>query len=273
MIPFAARRVRNTALLGLTALTLVLIYERSPVHDWQNASLLTGWLLVAAVLCLLLYNIRKKLPVVPLFAASGWLQFHAYLGVLAAGIFVVHTGGRFPAGALDRVLWCFFVVLALSGLTGFWLSRSLPARLRSRGEAVLFERIPAFRARLAAEVEALAANSVKESGSLVIAELYLRRIKGFLVASVPLLGQAFRSRRALANLRHELRAVERYLTPAGRETLAAIEERIIVKDGLDYQYALHFTMKGWLFIHIPIAYGILPLIGIHILLFYAFGRI
>ena len=183
MTPHATRWLRNRALLGLAALTLIFLYIRVPALDRQNAALLTGWLLVAAVLSLVLFNLRKKLPFIPLFTAASWLQFHAYVGVLAAGVFLLHTGGRIPGGAFDRVLWSFFVLLTLSGFLGLWLSRMSPHRLRSRGEAVLFERIPIYRARLATEVEQLAAGSVKESGSLVIAELYAGRIRDFLASS------------------------------------------------------------------------------------------
>jgi hypothetical protein len=273
MTPHATRWLRNRALLGLAALTLIFLYIRVPALDRQNAALLTGWLLVAAVLSLVLFNLRKKLPFIPLFTAASWLQFHAYVGVLAAGVFLLHTGGRIPGGAFDRVLWSFFVLLTLSGFLGLWLSRMSPHRLRSRGEAVLFERIPIYRARLATEVEQLAAGSVKESGSLVIAELYAGRIRDFLASSGSVFEHLFESRRTLNSLRRELRAVERYLPQAGREKLAAIEERLIVKDGLDYQYAVHLVLKGWLFFHIPVAYGILLLIAVHIVLFYAFGRI
>ena len=273
MTPFATRWLRNRALLAVTALALAAIYFRVPALDRQNASLLTGWCLVAAVLCLVLFNARKKLPFIPLFSAASWLQFHAYVGVFATGIFLLHTGFKVPRGVFDCVLWAFFVLLALSGFFGLWLSRVLPHRLRNHGEAVLFERIPVYRARLADEIEALAEGSVKESGSVVIADLYLNRLKRFLAGPGSVLGHIFESRRPLAGLRRELRAVERYLPPAGREKLAAIEERLVVKDALDYQHAIHVVMKGWLFVHVPLAYGILLLIAVHIILFYAFGRI
>jgi hypothetical protein len=273
MSPHATRWLRNRAFLGATALAIAIVFVRVPTLDREDAALLSGWLLVVAVLMLVLFNVRKKLPFIPLLTAATWLQFHAYVGVFAAVIFMLHTQGRYPDGVFDRVLWFFFVLVALSGFFGLWLSRVLPHRMRSRGEAVLFERIPVYRARLAAEVEALAARSVKESGSPVIAELYSARIRRFLAGNGSTIGHIFESRRALNGLRRDMRAIERYLPPAGRESLAAIDERLIAKDGLDYQHAIHSLMKGWLFVHIPLAYGILPLIAIHIVLFYAFGRI
>ncbi len=141
MTAFVVRRARNFGILGLCALILTILYGRIPLHDWKNAAFVTGWLLVVLVLAMALFNARKKLPFLPLFAASQWLQFHVYTGLLAAIVFLVHTGGHLPAGGFDFLLWCGFVLVAISGFVGIGLSRVLPARLRSRGEAVLYERI------------------------------------------------------------------------------------------------------------------------------------
>jgi hypothetical protein len=273
MSALRARRIRNFGLVGLSALVLGGMYWRLPVHDWKTAAVFSGWLLFALMVCLVLFNIRKKLPFLPLLSAASWLQFHIYAGSFAAGIFVVHTQYRIPGGAFSRLLWWSFVTLAASGLIGIFLDRLLPARIRNLGEPVLFERIPSFRATLAAEVETLAAKSVRELGTLVIADLYVQRIEPFLTESGFMLSHVLGARRSCARLLRELRAAERYLSPAGRDTLGQIEERVIAKDALDYQYAIHAVLKGWLFIHVPIAFAILPMVGAHIVLFYAFGRV
>ena len=43
------------------------------------------------------------------------------------------------------------------------------------------------------------------------------------------------------------------------------------KNELDYQYALQGVLKGWLFIHIPLTYGMLLLAITHLVLAYAFS--
>jgi hypothetical protein len=273
MTEFAARRLRNLALTAAATLVLVVVYARIPAFEWQGASLFTGWLLVAAVLFLAFFNIRKKLPFLPLLPASTWLQLHVHVAIVAIVVFALHTGARFPASPLERALWGLFVALAATGALGLWLSRRLPPRLRSRCTPVLFDRIGAFRTQLASEVEALAARSVAETSSLVIAELYARRIRGFLQRPRNFLPHLQESRRPLAELRDELRSIERYLDPKGRDILGEIEERLVAKDDLDYQYALDLTLKAWLFVHIPMAYAIIPLLALHAVLFYGFVRL
>jgi hypothetical protein len=273
MIGFAARRVRNLGVTAAAALTLIVLYVRIPGFEWQTASQFTGWLLVAAVLFLVLFNIRKKLPFLPLLSATAWLQLHVHVAILAILMFALHTGMRIPSSPLERALFILFVALAATGVTGFWLSRQIPSRLHSRCVPVLFDRIGAFRAQLAHEVEALAARSVAETSSMVIAELYARRIEGFLRAPRNVFAHLLESRRPLMALRNELRDVERYLSKRGREILGEIDERLVAKDNLDYQYALEITLKAWLFIHIPMAYAVIPLIAFHVILFYGFARL
>jgi hypothetical protein len=273
MTAFVVRRARNFGILGLCALILTILYGRIPLHDWKNAAFVTGWLLVVLVLAMALFNARKKLPFLPLFAASQWLQFHVYTGLLAAIVFLVHTGGHLPAGGFDFLLWCGFVLVAISGFVGIGLSRVLPARLRSRGEAVLYERIPAIRTRLIGEVEDLVTRSIAETGSPAISELYISRLRPFLAQTRPSFGHLFEVRHSFRHLLRDLRATERYLSPKGRQLLDQIEVRLVAKDSLDYQYTIHTLLRGWLFFHVPLSFALLPLIAIHILLYYAFGGV
>ncbi|MFI4987080.1 MAG: hypothetical protein ACHQF3_06550 [Alphaproteobacteria bacterium] len=270
MTAIAARRRRNFALTGLAALVLVLLVAATPALG--DTRFLTGWLLVTTAAALLLFNLRKKIPVLPLLPASTWLQLHSHAGLVAALLFALHTGFRLPGGPLQRALWGLFVLVAASGIVGWWLERTLTPRLRSRGEAVLFARIPTFRSRLASEVEALVERSVAEISSPVLTELYGRRIAPFMAAPRNFLSHLAESQRPLEALRSELRAVDRYLSPKGRGTLAEIDERIVAKDSLDYQHAILLTLRGWLFLHVPLAYGIFPLIAVHIVLVYSFAH-
>jgi hypothetical protein len=112
----------------------------------------SGWVLLALVLALTFFNARKKLPFLPLFSASTWLQFHIYIGWLSCFVFLLHTGARIPAGRLEGLLAAVFAIVAASGAFGLWLSRWLPPRLVRSGESLIYERIPVLRHRLAEEV-------------------------------------------------------------------------------------------------------------------------
>lgn len=43
------------------------------------------------------------------------------------------------------------------------------------------------------------------------------------------------------------------------------------KSDLDYQYATQLTLKGWLFFHLPLNYGLMLFTLAHIVIVYAFA--
>jgi hypothetical protein len=234
---------------------------------------LTGWILTASIVFLVLFNARKKVPVLPLLPAATWLQMHIYVGLFAAAVFIVHTGLTFPDGAFNRTLWSFFVALTVSGVFGIGAERLFARHLRDHGEAILFDRINVFRVKLAAECEELARRSTEELGAPLIADFYSDRIAPMMarVRTRQIWLQLIGARLPIDRLLRDLRDLERYLNPKGLETLHELEDRVVAKDNLDRQYALVSTMRLWLFVHIPLAYGILVLIALHIVLVYAFG--
>ena len=59
----------------------------------------TGYLLLAAVLFLALYNVRKKLPFLPLGSSAAWLQWHMYVGIGSVGVICTSCGYPLADGA------------------------------------------------------------------------------------------------------------------------------------------------------------------------------
>jgi hypothetical protein len=271
MTSFARRRLRNLLITGLAAEVVVLGQARAPRIGDQHFA--TGWLLAIGFAVLLLFNARKKIPMVPLLTAATWLEVHVYVGLLASFIFFVHTGIHYPSGIFNLALWWGFVMLMGSGMFGIGIERSFAPRLRERGEAILFDRIPSYRLQLADDAERLAARSVAETSSPLLADLYRERIAPFMVQTRNFWPHVLASGKPLERVNFELHAIERYLNPEGRETLGALRERVIAKDNLDHQHALMSVMRGWLFFHIPVAYCVLLMSAVHVVLVYAFGRV
>lgn len=271
MRTFAQRRYGNLLLASLAAAgVFALEMSRPPLVRYHS---LTGWILAAALGFLVLFNARKKAPVLPLLTAAAWLQMHIYVGLFAAAVFVIHTGLVFPNGVFNQVFWLAFVALTISGLFGIGAERLFARHLRDRGETVLFNRINPFRVRLAAEAEALARRSVAELGASLLADFYGERIAPLIarVRTRYFWLQLVRARTPIDRLLRDLHDLERYLNPQGLETLHELEDRVVAIDALDRQYALASVMRLWLFVHIPLAYGFLLLIALHIVLVYAFG--
>lgn len=269
MKSFRSRLIRHllyTAVAILMAWLITEIIRISLHHD----SFFTGWLLLACVSLLTLFNARKKIPVLNLLRANTWLQWHIYVGLFSIAVFIMHIHYRIPNGSLDLVLATLFILVAGSGLIGIWLSRRLPPRLSRRGEQVIFERIPALRMRLRDEVEQLMILGVGESGTATLADLYKDLLFPYLSGPRNFWFHIFESNRPYHRLREKIRLAHRYMNDQEKNVMAQISHRVRIKEDLDYQYAGQALLKRWLFLHIPLTYGLLVFIILHLVVVYAF---
>lgn len=269
MISYGTRRRLNATLaLGL----ILVIWAALSILEVVlfDTPFLSGWLLLATLVLLTCFNARKKLPFLPLGSAATWLQFHIYIGFLSAALFCLHIDWRVPNGALETALALIFVVVALSGMLGLLLSRTFPSRLTTRGETVLFERIPVHIAGLRDEARALALQSVEETNTTTVADFYGDRLAGFFQGPKNVLRHLLQSDRPRRLLIDEVRALERYATPREVEFLELLADRVRRKNDLDYQYAMQAVLKAWLFVHVPLTYSLLLLVVIHTVLVHAF---
>lgn len=267
---FLSRSLVNfsiVALLTAVIITVNWLYEIS----LRDPSFFNGWLLLICIVLLSLYNARKKLPFLPLLDVSIWLQAHLNVGWLCIALFLVHTELRLPNGAFESFVWSLFVVVAGSGILGLLLSRIFPARLRRKGEPIIFERIPQYRRQLAEEAEALALRSVSETSSASIADYYAGRLRHFFIRPRNVLAHLFESNAAFVRLRGEMLSLKRYLDDRNQKILEEMLECVSTKDMLDYQYAHQLALKAWLFVHIPLTYSLLLLVIVHVVLVYAFS--
>ena len=270
MITFAKRRWRNGFVTLLAGAGLVAWYTAYDVALYQPA-FLTGWLLLAVVMVLTLYNSRKKLSMVPIGTAAAWLQWHIYLGLLAVLIFALHIEWSLPNGLLEQILALFFVAVAGSGLFGLYISRRYARMLTRRTEEVVLERIPQIIAQLRAQAEALVLESAVETASSTVADFYGSKLAYYFAAPRNMRLHLQGSRRASFALTTDLKDMTRYLND--QEMIYAEKLRVLVdrKDQLDYAYAIQSILKAWLFVHLPATYGLILLALLHLVLVYSFG--
>lgn len=268
MTHFAQRRLRNLSLAWLAAGALVLCDHLYRI-SLRDPAFFNGWILFGAMAFLTLLNLRKKVPVLPLLSASAWLQLHVYVGALCVVLFLVHSRFRVPNGLLETALWAGFAGLVVSGVIGLLLTRVLPARIGGTGERLIFERLPAFRAQLAAQVQELAIESVAVSGSSAIADFYGTRLAAYFRKPRNVLSHLIQRDAALRRLRSQLAELKHYQGARGQEILGQIGELIETKNQLDCQYSLQLALRAWLFFHIPLAYSVLLLSAAHVFLAYA----
>lgn len=265
-------RRRVVGLATIAILSAIFAYGAAPTSvGFHQSAEVTGWVLVALFLFLLAFNIRKRLAAFPFGRGHYWLQAHVYLGLFSGFVFLAHTDWRMPSGPMDWILWFVFVGVILTGLIGIVLSRIVPSLLNSRGERVIFERIPAFRMQLAREVEGLVLRAVQDAASSTIAELYAKRLLPFLSGTRNFRAHIFSATAHRQALQNEIAAVRRYLPPEGNTLLDEIQERVLTKDDLDFQYTWQLLVKGWLLLHLPLSCALVPLVAVHVVVNYAFS--
>lgn len=262
MIFFVRRRVRNS-FLCLTGMVLLYVVWSMLKISLRPAAIYSGLALLALVLALALFNGRKKLPFLPLFKASSWLQFHIYAGWISVFLFLLHVNFQLPSGLLETILAVLFVIVALSGVAGLFITRLLPPAITRSGEPLIYERIPRFAHSLRAEVEDIVEDAERQSGSTAMGDFYMTTL-------APYFQQRFGVALLLGNpSRHAQRVLGqmdeycRYLDAELVESLDQLRGCVERKRNLDFQSAAQRLLKVWLFIHIPFTYSLIIVALVH----------
>ena len=74
------RRQLYLGLFVLLAASAGALWLNGKYSTLVNYACLTGWALLVGMFVLTIYNVRKKLPFLPLGKSETWLQIHIYLG-------------------------------------------------------------------------------------------------------------------------------------------------------------------------------------------------
>lgn len=270
MTVLARRRLRNAGLalvFVLLAVALGAVYEAASLRG----AYFTGWTLLALTLLLALYQARKSIPTLPIGDAAGWLQVHVYAGLAALFVFFDHIGWKLPSGGFETMFGAGFFLVALSGAIGHALNRILPPRLRRRGEEVLYERIPAHRARLQADAEKMVRDCAADTASTMIQDFYLQKVARFMAEPRSFRAHLFGGKSEAAALLAEMDGCERYLGAKDKEYLADLRYYVERKDDLDFHHALQGVLKRWTFVHVPLVYAVLIGLFLHLVIVYAFS--
>jgi hypothetical protein len=279
---FTKRRALGFTILALVSLCFF-AFHRGSILALGHPQLVTGWALLALMVFLVIYNLRKKLSFAEfklgnpltwfMIRSRTWLQLHAYAGILTLFLFLIHIKFQIPTGLFEVGFGLLYLTVAGTGLFGLYLSRSLPPRLTTRGEEVIYERIPGFMETIRLSAEDLVLRSVKEAQSNAIPDFYNRRLHGYFAAPRNFWHHLRESRKPITTLQRDMRDLHRFLSDDEQAILSEIEQAARKKDELDYHHALQSVLKYWLFFHIPLSYALIVLTLLHMLLVNAFGGI
>jgi hypothetical protein len=245
---------------------IVCIQERS----LKSSAFTTGYLLLAAIVFLALYNLRKKLPVLPLGSATAWLRWHLYVGIATAGLFAMHAGLSWPTGWLEGTIAAIYLLTFTSGVYGLYLSRSIPPQLSRVGSEVIYEQIPTLRRQIALQANRTVLEGVAGSGATTLADFYAERLYDFLQRPrgwTYLLRPTSSLRRALMR---EMQDMRRYFSQQEQPACERLFALLRRKDAIDFHEARQKVLKLWLFAHIALSYALLVVAVVHALLAHAF---
>jgi hypothetical protein len=215
------------------------------------------------VIFLAIYNIRKKLPIGSHTTSAGWLQAHIYVGLGTVAVFAMHVCWRVPNGWLEGILATFYATTFVSGLIGLYWTRTIPVQLSRAGEEFIYERIPALRNHVHQRAEQVVLETVRATGSDTLANFFNTRLQGYLEKPRGWNYWLRPSGKVRKRLLAELTEVTRYLSEPERQASEQLFSLIRRRDDLDFQGALQWRLKMWLFAHIGLTYPLVLLACLH----------
>ncbi len=269
MTSLASRRLRNAA-WTLAGLAGVALWVDARSNALRHATFDTGYLLLATLLVLALYHLRKKLPAPPLGSSAAWLQVHLYVAFGSVGVFGMHIGWRLPGGVFETCLAVLYLAVVVSGLVGLYWTRTLPPKLARVGEEVVYERIAMLRQQLRDRAHAAMLEAARSAVADTLGQFYSQRLLPFFEKQRTL-GYFLRpSSRLRKQLLAELTEAQRYFSEPEQEASEQLFALIRQRDDLDFQAALQWRLKAWLFLHIGLTYPLLATSMVHGLLAHLF---
>ena len=280
------KKIRRFVLLSIaTALLLAALgawlYWRQATL--QDRSFRSGYILLGMLFFLAAYNLRKKLPFLPMLGSSrAWMQAHIFVGWATLAVFLMHLGFRIPDGRFESFLALLYLIVAGSGIYGLYMTRTIPRKLtlvsmkdplasqvgsQSYPEPV-YEQIPWKRQELVVELREMMQSVIGKSETL--ARFYANRLLPFFEQPRPVAYHLMPSTRQCSRLENEVRDLNRFLSPDQRGLGGKLIEMIRRKDNLDYHRTMQGRLKYWLFLHIGFTYSLLLVAVIHGIMAHAF---
>ncbi|MEQ8710376.1 MAG: hypothetical protein RIC36_15410 [Rhodospirillales bacterium] len=258
-------------LFAVAALGIIVLQYVRIDNALGDTSLLTGYALYTTLVFLALFNLRKRLSMLPLGRASTWFALHIVIGLLSVVLFWLHTGTFWSLGLYEQVLMLLFYGACLTGITGYAIQRIIPARLIQTEYEVIFERIPGEIAEIRAEVESLILRCTDVSGADTLARHYTETADWYFRRPRFLLSHVFGTQAGEHWLHQNIGIVRRYLRDSELPYLDRLYELGQRKNRIDQHYALQGLMKIWLLAHLPLSTGLITLATWHLIIVHVYA--
>lgn len=230
----------------------------------------SGWLLIALVVFLLAFDLRKRLTYPDLFSASSWRALHAYLGFLAIWVFGLHINWQLPNGGFDILLATLFAATSALGVLGWILSRRIPHQLTALGQEVTYELIPGMIRTIRKRADDQVLTVLKAENNSVLPSFYDTQVAEYLIHIGGILS-IFRHPGRYRKIRHSLDALRRYCSVSELSVVDTLEGLIEQKAMLDRHRALQGLLKAWVIAHVPMGFLLAILMVLHVMIAYGYS--
>jgi hypothetical protein len=240
---------------------------------------LDGWILAGGMSVQVNFHIAIKTSTLSPKAAMSWRRLHIFLGYVLVAAFISHSDYSLPDTAFEWALWISFMLVTVSGIFGTYLAWAAKAK-RKTDERTGYDRIPARRADIAREVHALATTSEPDVAAIAlpalpyhawIMDLYTNHLRDFLEEQRNSAAHLVGSQRPLKRVTDEIDTLARYVDKPAQDKLEAIKALVVEKDRLDFSHVHLGLTKAWLFVHVPVTYGLVVMIVLHVVVAYSFS--
>jgi Fe-S-cluster-containing dehydrogenase component/CRP-like cAMP-binding protein len=256
--------VLTIVLTGLTVLGLMRYGLEGPViSTWFNIRWITGIIGLIGIAGVMAYPFRRKIYRKRAGPLRYWMLAHAYLGVIAGILLVLH-GGTSSGGALTTALMISFDLVIATGLFGIACYYIVPRLLtRIEEHPLLVDDLLARRDELKEEI----ADKLSQAGQAV-RTLVVSKIAPRFLSNGYLIGQ-YTKRAALADAVAAGQAAfdgdVAGLSRGDRETVRAITEDLVTQRRIDALIYLHRLLKVWLVPHVITTSFMIALMIVHII--------
>ncbi|MBS0267649.1 MAG: hypothetical protein JSS54_01585 [Proteobacteria bacterium] len=240
---------------------------------------LDGWLLAGGMGLQLTFHVANKTGRLTPKSSTRWRTFHIFVGYLLIAAFLSHSTFSLPKSAFGWALWTGFMLVTMSGLFGTYLAWSLKTKGRI-DERIGYDRIPSRIAELAQDVKTVVAMPDPPADAIAlpaapydawIIDLYTNHLKDFFEGPRNTSSHLVASQHPLKRLIDEINHLSPYVDAQGQEKLSRIWNLVAEKDRLDFA-RVHFGLtRAWLFVHVPVTYGLLVLSVLHVLVVYSYS--
>jgi hypothetical protein len=240
---------------------------------------LDGWLLAGGMGLQVFFHVAIKTGSLSPKSATRWKKIHIFVGYLLIAAFISHSDFSLPDTGFEWALWASFVLVTLSGIFGTYLAWSLRAK-HGIDERISYDRIPARRAELARDVQAVVARTDMAAAAIAlptppyeawIKDLNTNHLRDFFQGQRNYSAHLIGSRRPLQRLTDEIDNLSSYVDQQSQQKLAEIKNLVVEKDRLDFAHVYLGLTRGWLFVHVPVTYTLIILGVLHVVVVYSFS--